>query len=383
MVAKPHGGRLVYRVARGNRREYLAEQAKELPKVRLGPEEAADVENICTGVYSPLEGFMVKEELESVLDDMRLPNDLPWTLPILLDATEEEVGGFGPGDSVALVDESGLAVAIMNVEEIYRFSKKRLAKKVFKTTDPSHPGVARVYEMGDYLLGGQVELINFPPNPFERYTLRPYETRVIFRERGWRTVVGFQTRNAPHMGHEYVQKIALAFVDGLFINPVVGRKKRGDFRDEAILRAYEALIDNYYPRETTVLGVVRYEMRYAGPREAVHHAIMRKNFGCTHFIVGRDHAGVGSYYGPYEAQEIFAEFPDLGITPLFFRELFYCRRCGGIVHDKICPHGEESRLRFSGTMIREMLMRGERPPREVMRPEVSDALLSMDDLFVG
>jgi len=270
----------------------------------------------------------------------------------------------------------------MIVEDIYEYDKRRYARMVFKTEDPDHPGVARVYSRKELLVGGSIELLNHLPNQYENYTLRPIETRVVFRERGWRTIVGFQTRNAPHIGHEYIQKTALAFVDGLFINPVIGRKKPGDFRDEVILKAYETLIANYYPKKSVVLSIVRYEMKYAGPREAIHHAIMRKNFGCTHFIVGRDHAGVGNYYGPYEAQEIFNEFPDLGITPLFFREFFYCRRCGGIVHEKICPHSEDVRLRFSGTMIRKRIMEGEAPPEEVIRPEVAETILGFEKPFV-
>jgi len=256
------------------------------------------------------------------------------------------------------------------------------AEKVFKTTDPAHPGVARVMAMGDFLVGGSIEYIPMVRDGYEDFFLTPMETRVLFRERGWDTVVAFQTRNVPHLGHEYVQKTALTFVDGLFINPVIGRKKRGDFRDEVILEAYKTLIDRFYPRGSVVMSIVRYAMRYAGPREAIHHAIMRKNFGATHFIVGRDHAGVGNYYGRYEAQEIFREFPDLGITPLFFREFFYCRGCGGMSNEKICPHDRESRIYISGTRIRESLSRGVVPPPEMMRREVAETILSFDDPFV-
>ena len=245
-----------------------------------------------------------------------------------------------------------------------------------------HPGVRKVYGLGDFLVGGEIHLLNDVPNPYSRYTLYPEETRVLFRERGWRTVVGFQTRNAPHLGHEYVQKTALTFVDGLFINPVIGRKKPGDFRDDVILKAYDALIKYYYPRNSVALSIFRTEMRYAGPREAIFHAIVRKNFGCTHFIVGRDHAGVGNFYGPYEAQEIFSDFPDLGITPLFFKEFFYCKKCGGVANPKTCPHGDEYHITFSGTKIRKMLLNGEVPPPELMRPEVAEAILSFDNPFV-
>ncbi len=381
MVSKPHGGRLVYRVLKDSRRERILDEISELPRVDIDRDTAVDLENIAYGIYSPLTGFMVREDFESVLDLMRLSNDLPWTMPITLDVSKEDAESFEEGDQIAIYSE-GTPIATMVVEDIYEYDKKNYARMVFKTEDPNHPGVARVYNKRELLVGGPIELLNHLPNQYERYTLRPIETRVVFRERGWRTIVGFQTRNAPHIGHEYIQKTSLAFVDGLFINPVIGRKKPGDFRDEVILKAYETLIANYYPKKSVVLSIVRYEMKYAGPREAIHHAIMRKNFGCTHFIVGRDHAGVGNYYGPYEAQEIFNEFPDLGITPLFFREFFYCRRCGGIVHEKICPHDENVRLRFSGTMIRRHIMEGKAPPEEVIRPEVAETILSFEKPFV-
>ena len=382
MVARPHGGRLVNRVATGRRRERLREEVKELPGVVVDDMAAYDVENIAYGVYSPLEGFMVREEVDWVLSEMRLPNDLPWTIPIVLWVDSGKQPVPEEGDLIALLHRSGLPLAVLHVEEVFGFNKQVYAGRVFKTRDPGHPGVARVFSAGDVLIGGKVELVNDPPNPYERYTLRPVETRVLFRERGWRTVVGFQTRNAPHLGHEYLQKSALAFVDGLFINPVIGRKKKGDFRDEVILKAYDVLTKNYFPKDTVVLSILRYQMRYAGPREAVHHAIMRKNFGCTHFIVGRDHAGVGNYYGPYEAQEIFKQFPDLGIVPLFFREFLYCEKCGGIVNEKICPHSEELRVRFSGTKLRELISRRERPPPYMVRPEVAEVLLSYEKPFV-
>ncbi|WP_290901266.1 sulfate adenylyltransferase, partial [Ferroglobus sp.] len=277
---------------------------------------------------------------------------------------------------------NGSVEALMEVEEIYKFDKKEFAEKVFKTTDLDHPGVKKVFEMRDRLVGGKIDLLNQIENPFEKYTLQPVETRVLFKELGWRTVVGFQTRNAPHLGHEYVQKTALTFVDGLFINPVIGRKKKGDFRDEVILKAYEVLIERYYLKNRAVLAVLRTEMRYAGPREAIFHAIVRKNFGCTHFIVGRDHAGVGSYYKPYEAQEIFEEFPDLGITPIFFKQFYYCKKCYGFVNEAVCPHRGEDIIPPSGTKIREMLMKGELPPKEMMRPEVAEVILSFEKPFV-
>jgi len=379
MVSIPHGGRLVSRVA--SDRERLLREARDLPSIEIGLDEALDVENIAYGVYSPLEGFMNYGELSYVLEDMRLPSDIPWTMPIVLDVDEEAILSIREGDDVVL-KYSGEPLAVMTVEEVYRFDRRLYAQRVFGTLDQNHPGVSKTLNMKDFLIGGPITLIRETSNPYERYTLRPVETRVLFRERGWRTIAGFQTRNAPHLGHEYIQKSALVFTDGLFINPVIGRKKGGDFRDEVILKAYEALVGNYYPRNTVVLSILRYEMKYAGPREAIHHAIMRKNFGCTHFIVGRDHAGVGDYYKPYEAWDIFKEFPDLGITPLFAREFFYCRKCGGMAHDKTCPHAEEHRVRFSGTEIRRMLLNGEKPPPELMRPEVVDAILRFEKPFV-
>jgi len=381
MPSKPHGGILVNRVASRSRAERLLEEAKGMVTLPLNETTALDLENIARGVYSPLQGFMVREDLESVLDEMRLANDVPWTLPVVLDVSPDKLGEVSEGDEVALSHGSSV-VAIMEVEEIYPYEKREFAEKVYGTLSGEHPGVVKVMSMGDMLIGGRITLIRPLPNPYERYTLWPHETRLLFRERGWRYVVGFQTRNAPHMGHEAIQKTALAIADGLFVNPVIGRKKSGDFRDDVILEAYRSLIENYFPRDTVVLVILRYEMRYAGPREAVHHAIMRKNYGCTHFIVGRDHAGVGDFYPPYAAQEIFRRFPDLGIQPLFFREFFYCRRCGGMVNEKTCPHPEGDRVRISGTMIRSMLNKGELPPKEMMRPEVARAILKFDDPFI-
>ena len=381
MVSIPHGGRLVNKVARGERRRKLLKEAAALPRVELDSNQALEVENIAHGVYSPLEGFMCYEEVSHVLENMRLPNDLPWTIPVILDVDEDDLTAVKEGDALSLTF-LGKTIAIMKVEEIYRVDLNLYASRVFGTADPGHPGVFKVLNMKPMLVGGTLELLNEMPNKYERYTLHPAETRVLFSERGWKTIVGFQTRNAPHLGHEYIQKSALVFTDGLFINPVVGRKKPGDYKDEVILKAYDALIRNYYPRDSVVLSVLRYEMKYAGPREAVHHAIMRKNFGCTHFIVGRDHAGVGKYYGPYDAWKIFREFPDLGITPLFVKEFFYCRKCGGMASEKTCPHSEKYRVKFSGTKTRRMLLSGIRPPPELMRPEVVDAILRFENPFV-
>ncbi len=381
MAARPHGGRLVDRVARGRSRERLLVEAEEMPGLEIGESLAADAANIAHGVYSPLEGFMVQEDYESVLYNMRLANDLPWTIPIVLDASPEELTGIREGDEIAL-RLRGEAFAVLRVEEIYGWDRKAYAVNVFKTTDPGHPGVRRLQYRKELLVGGQILLFKELPEPFEEYRLWPKETRVLFESRGWKTIAAFQTRNVPHMGHEYVQKAALTFVDGLFINPLVGWKKPGDYRDEVIVEAYQALIRHYYPRESVVFSVLRMEMRYAGPREAIHHAIVRKNFGATHFIVGRDHAGVGNYYGPYEAWDIFREFPDLGVTPLFVREAFYCKKCGQMVNEKICPHPEEYRVRISGTKLRKMILSGQKPPEYMMRPEVAEVVLSHPSPFV-
>ncbi len=381
MVARPHGGRLVDRTVSPRRAERLMEEARELPRIELRPGLAADAANIAHGVYSPLEGFMVQEDYVSVLDDMRLSNDLPWTIPIVLDVDPAEIAGVRPGDDIALYYR-GEPLALMRVEEIYGWDKREYARKVFKTDDPAHPGVAKTMRRKELLVGGPIDLLRDPPEPFENVRLWPKETRVLFEARGWKTIAAFQTRNVPHMGHEYVQKAALTFTDGLFINPLVGWKKPGDYKDEVIVEAYKVLIENYYPRTSVVFSVLRMEMRYAGPREAIHHAIVRKNFGATHFIVGRDHAGVGSYYGPYEAWDLFREFPDLGVTPMFVREAFYCKKCGQMVNEKICPHPEEYRIKISGTKLRKMIMRGERPPPYMMRPEVADVILRHPSPFI-
>ncbi|MCE4603654.1 MAG: sulfate adenylyltransferase [Aeropyrum sp.] len=381
MVPRPHGGRLVNRVLEGRRRELFLSEAKELPRLEVNIERAIDAEDLAKGVFSPLDGFMGREDYLSVLEEMRLQNGLPWTIPIILDAGRDELTGVREGDDI-LLSYGGIPIAVLTVEEIYSWDKKLHAQRVFKTTDPNHPGVEATYARKELLVGGRIELINPPPNPLERYTLWPIETRVLFKEKGWRSIVAFQTRNVPHMGHEYVQKAALTFADGILIHPLSGWKKRGDYRDEVIIAAYEALARHYYPEGVIVLSVLRMNMNYAGPREAIHHAIVRKNFGATHFIVGRDHAGVGDYYGPYEAWEIFKEFPDLGITPLFVREAYYCKKCGGMVNEKICPHSGEHRVKISGTRIREMLKRGELPPPHMMRPEVSKVILEFDNPFV-
>jgi sulfate adenylyltransferase len=380
-MIRPHGGKLVDRVLTGKKRDEALAAAPGLPRLVIDPDLVSDVENIATGVYSPLEGFLGSADFRNVLDSMRLRSDLPWTVPIVLDADRETADRLRTGGGVLLADETGRPVAILHLEEKYGYDKGEAAEKVFGTRDPAHPGVARVMAMKDVLLAGPVDLIDIVPTPFDRYKLSPKETRVLFEARGWRTVVGFQTRNTPHIGHEYVQKTALTYTDGLFINPVIGRKKKGDFKDEVILASYEELIRHYYVKERTVMAILQMEMRYAGPREAIHHAIIRKNFGCTHIIIGRDHAGVGTYYAPFAAHDIFEDFPDLGIVPLFFRSFSYCRKCGSVVNEKVCPHPPSDHIQFSGTKIRDLLVKGEVPAAELMRAEVARSIMEFKDPF--
>lgn len=379
----PHGGSLVDRTLPAERREKALRDAAEVPQLVVSDDIVRDVENIAFGVFSPLEGFLCSNDFEAVLRRKRLSNDLPWTLPIVLDVSLNDLDETREGDTVAIVDPRRKPIALLDVEEIFPYDRQGFAWEVYGTEDAEHPGVAETFAMKDHLVGGKISMIQLSYDEFQRFRLRPLETRVLFTEKGWRSVVGFQTRNIPHIGHEYVQKTALTFVDGLFINPVIGKKKTGDFKDEVILDAYAALLENYFLKDRAVLAILRTEMRYAGPREAIFHAIVRKNFGCTHFVVGRDHAGVGKYYPPYAAQEIFEEFPDLGIVPLFFRSFFYCNRCEAVVNEKICPHEASHRIDFSGTAIREKLSRGEPPPKELVRPEVAQVLLKWKNPFVG
>lgn len=376
-MSKPHGGKLIDR----NVKKELTEVEK-LPKLEINTNLSEDIENIANGVFSPLNGFLGRNDLENILSEKRLEDDTPWTIPILLDFDKNDLKDAKEGDSVALTNTENDVLATLDIEEIYTFDKKTLAEAVYGTTNTNHPGVANVYNMKQFVIGGKVSLIKSKPRVFDEYNLSPKETRFLFKEKGWKEIVAFQTRNPPHIGHEYVQKTALTFVDGIFINPIIGKKKTGDFRDEVILASYETLMKHYYLKERTVMSILRTSMKYAGPREAIHHAIMRKNFGCTHFIVGRDHAGVGNYYGPYDAHDIFSEFPDLGIVPVFFRSFSRCIKCDSVVNDKICPHDQKYHINFSGKKIRELLRNGEIPSEDMMRKEVSETILKYDNPFV-
>ena len=317
-----------------------------------------------------------------MITEKRLADDTPWTIPILLDFNKDDLKEIKEGDSILLTNKENGVRALLDIDEVYTYDKKMLAQEIYLTQETSHPGVANVYNMKQLLIGGKISLLASKTRKFDEYNLTPKETRFLFKEKGWQEIVAFQTRNPPHIGHEYVQKTALTFVDGLFINPIIGKKKSGDFKDEVILSSYDTLMKHYYLKDRAVMSILRTSMKYAGPREAIHHAIMRKNFGCTHFIVGRDHAGVGDYYGAYDAHGIFSEFPDLRIVPVFFRSFSRCTKCGGVVNDKICPHDQKYHINFSGKKIRELLRNGEIPSEDMMRKEVAETILKFDKPFV-
>lgn len=374
----PHGGKLINRVAEGKDRDILLEKAPTLHKVKLNDREISDLDMIASGALSPLEGFMGLKDYESVIDSTRLANGLPWSLPITLAVTDAEADPLKIGEDVALTDESGTILAILHLEEKYLFDKRKEALHVYGTEDTEHPGVAYTFNLGNVLLGGKVTVLKrVKHNKFNEYRLDPADTRKLFKEKGWKTVVGFQTRNPVHRAHEYLHKCAMEVVDGLFLNPLVGETKSDDISADIRMKCYEVILDNYYPKERVALGVFPAAMRYAGPKEAIFHAIVRKNYGCSHFIVGRDHAGVGKYYGTYDAQEIFDQFTpeEIGIVPLKFEHSFFCKKCDNMASSRTCPHDKSNYVFLSGTKVREMLRAGEVPPKEFSRPEVAEVLI--------
>ncbi len=374
----PHGGELVDLCVSGPDAERLAAEALGLPPRLLTVRELSDLEMLTIGAFSPLRGFMTKADYETVLIDMRLVDGTLWSLPITLSVSRELGLAAQRAGSIALYHGDGSLVAVMDVEDVYDYDKEREARLAYGTIDDRHPGVAAVYRQEEMLVGGRLHIIRRPPHDdFLAYRHDPAETRRLFVERGWRTVVGFQTRNPVHRAHEYIQKCAMEMVDGLFLHPIVGATKGDDIPAHVRMRCYEVLLERYYPKDRTMLCVNPAHMRYAGPKEAVFHAIVRKNYGCTHFIVGRDHAGVGDYYGTFDAHRIFDDIPpaDLAIEPLFFDHAFYCKRCGNMASAKTCPHPGEDHLHLSGTKVREVLRNGEMPPAQFTRPEVAEVLI--------
>jgi sulfate adenylyltransferase len=379
MVTIPaHGGRLINRELAGVERETLLEGAPAMPRIALRPREVSDLEMIANGAFSPLEGFMCEDDYVAVRGNMHLASGLPWTIPVTLSTNEEFADGLNEGSDVALFAGEDHLLGVLHLRQKFRYDKQREAERVYLTADTAHPGVAALFEQGEWLLGGPISLLNRPKNPpFPSYRLDPALTREAFKKKGWHRVVAFQTRNPIHRAHEYIIKCALETVDGLLLHPLVGETKSDDILAEVRMLCYEAMLEHYFPRTRTLLAVNPAAMRYAGPREAVFHAIIRKNYGCTHFIVGRDHAGVGNYYGTYDAHYIFNEFDSeaLAITPMFFDHSFYCRRCGAMASNKTCPHDSSEHVTLSGTKVRELLAKGELPPREFSRPEVAEILI--------
>ena len=375
----PHGGTLVDLVVERDTAPALAAEAANLPKVVVSERELSDLEMLAVGALSPLTGFQDERDYHAVLETMHLADGLAWAIPVTLSLTQDEAHRLGGTDSVALVPAEGEApLAVLRISQIYKRDRQKETIAVFRTDDAEHPGVGALLAAGDFCAAGTLEVIALPPHDdFLTYRLTPAQTRAAFANRGWKTVVGFQTRNPIHRAHEYIQKCALEIVDGLLVHPLVGATKGDDVPADVRMRCYEALFDGYYPKDRAMVSVFPAAMRYAGPREAIWHAIARKNYGCTHFIVGRDHAGVGSYYGTYDAQQIFDQLePDeLGITPLRFEHSFWCNACEGMGSPKTCPHGEEQRVSLSGTRVREMLRSGDRPPVEFSRPEVAKVLM--------
>ena len=372
---KPHGGKLVNRLIKKN--------PSGLFSITITEGLANDVENISDGIFSPLEGFLGQEDFERVISKGRLANELAWTMPTVLDVDNDTAKKMKEAGDILLKNPEGTGVAILNVEETFSFDKEKMAQGVYGTTDIKHPGVTKTHSLKDVLVGGKIDFIQKPQETeIRKYRMTPQQTRKIFQEAGWKTIVAFQTRNPPHVAHEMLQKTAITTRDGVFVNPLIGKKKSGDFVDEVIVKCYETLIEKYYPQNRCKLATLHTEMKYAGPKEAIHHAIMRQNYGCTHIIIGRDHAGVGNYYDPFAAHKIFDDYPDLQITPIFFPAFFYCKKCLTFTNQKACPHDVESREQISGTKLREMIQEGKAPSEFIMRPEVSKIILGYDKPFV-
>ncbi len=375
---QPHGGALELRIAGQEDISTSSREAPSLPTIDVKSRRVlSDLELLAVGAVSPNRGFMTRADYEPVCREMRLSNGLPWSLPITLSATEQEAEALKTGDRAALVHE-GRPVATIDVEDVFDYDPREEAELTYRTTDENHPGVAYLYSQGPYYVGGEVTVLeNVFAHEFSEYRMTPFQLREKIAERGWKTVVAFQTRNPIHRAHEYLTKVALEGVDGLVIHPLVGGTKGDDIPADTRMRCYGVLMDNYYPHDRVMLSVFPAAMRYAGPREAIWHALLRKNYGMTHFIVGRDHAGVGDYYGTYDAQQIFDEFEagELGIWPLKFEHSFFCKTCNSMASAKTCPHEKTDHVHLSGTQVRQMLTEGVEPPAEFSRPEVARILI--------
>jgi sulfate adenylyltransferase len=372
------GGELNDLKAPASERAALKSHAEKLPSVKLGARELADLEMLASGAFTPLTGFMGEADYISSRDKMRLASGTPWSIPITLGVDEATAKSLKPGSDIALVHDNGTRLAVMKLAEIYKVDREAEAKAVFGTSEDAHPGAKNVTSTPPYSLGGRVTLFEeIPGRTFMEYRLEPRETRAAFRERGWKKIVAFQTRNPTHRAHEYIQKAALEICDGLLLHPLVGETKGDDVPAAVRMETYKVLIDLYYPKNRVILSVMPAHMRYGGPKEAILHAIIRRNHGCTHFIVGRDHAGVGSYYGTYDAQKIFDNFKpeEIGITTLNFENTFYCKKCESMASFKTCPHTDADRLLLSGTKVRELLRAGQAPPPEYTRPELAKILI--------
>lgn len=373
----PHGGELINRLATPEEKKDFLAKADSLPRVKLDQRATSDLVMIAIGGFSPISGFMGKEDYLGVVEKMRLANGLPWSVPVTLSVTEEVAQPLTTGSLIRLDNPDGKFIGVLQLTEKYSYDKKHEAINVYRTEEEAHPGVKVIYDQGGINLAGPIWLLEREDHPqFPEYQIDPAASRKLFQERGWKTVVGFQTRNPIHRAHEYIIKCALEIVDGLFLHPLVGATKSDDIPADVRMRCYEIMMENYFPQERVILAINPSAMRYAGPREAIFHALIRKNYGCTHFIVGRDHAGVGDYYGTYDAQEIFGEFTpeELGITPLKFEHAFYCTRTEQMATAKTSPASKEERIHLSGTKVRAMLREGKTPPPQFSRPKVAEEL---------
>jgi len=372
---KPHGGILVNRISKVDPAGLLS--------ITISEDLANDVENIADGIFSPLEGFLGQKDFESVVSRGRLANDLAWTIPIVLDVDEQTASKMKEAGDVLLQNPDGTGIAVLHVEETYSFDKEKVVQGIYGTNDLSHPGVSKTMSMKDRLVSGKIDYIQRPDDTeIRKNRLTPTQTREAFAQAGWKTICAFQTRNPPHVAHEMLQKTSITTRDGVFVNPIIGKKKPGDFVDEVIVQCYETMIKLYYPENRCRLGTLHTEMKYAGPKEAIHHAIMRQNYGCTHIIIGRDHAGVGKFYDPFAAQKIFDDYPELEISPVFFPPFFYCKKCLTYTTPKACPHDNDVKEQISGTALREMIQNGQPPSEFILRPEVAKIILAHPKPFV-